>query len=144
MATEDDRQDLRDGYQLVDSEVEEDECAVVWLGVKMTERELDQIEPRDLDPAGDYLHRDSEWIDGVRPAHVIETLRDIDCLFADAKAKRPELVCRYCGSRRQARSVHEGAAWFNGHECESAAAEFSRHALTTALAALRLSRKEAA
>lgn len=65
---------------------------------------------------------DGDWKAGVRPANVIETVKDIEWAL-DPKhregAKQVRLVCGFCAVDRAVRSLDEGTRWFRDHKCEA-------------------------
>lgn len=62
---------------------------------------------------------EGDWADGVRPAHIVETLEDVRWALGHGEKERPTLACGFCASRYR----HEGGApdkalaWFRTHEC---------------------------
>jgi hypothetical protein len=78
--------------------------------------------------------RYGDWIDGVRPSHIIETELDIVRYAMEMrvsprgerpgryddgrKIERGGIVCGFCGAEGRMRNEREGREWFfSGHRC---------------------------
>jgi hypothetical protein len=64
---------------------------------------------------------EGEWADGVRPAHIVETIEDVAWAIANLDRERPQLACGFCGDRylHQSATPDKALNWFRTHACEA-------------------------
>lgn len=67
-----------------------------------------------------FYKTEGEWVDIVRPAHIVETVEDVIYALAHLDAARPTIACGFCGERytHEAKTPDRGIAWFRSHACE--------------------------